>query len=261
MARVVLKMSGEAIIDVDGEGIISIPRLESFAEQVAAALKSDKTLQLAIVVGGGNIIRGKAIESEVVDRTTADYMGMLATVINSLPLKHSLEYRGIECRILSGIEAKKVAEPFIQGRAMRHLDKGRVLIFAGGLGTPFFTTDTAAAIRASEIGADLLLMAKFGTDGVYDKDPRKFADAMKYSQMSYDDFVAKKLQVMDGEAVSLCRSNHVPIYVFDTEAENAILDALLGEMDFGTYIGDCTTEVRRADDRLEPLGALRSNRR
>jgi uridylate kinase len=255
MARVVLKMSGEAIIDVDGEGVISIPRLESFAEQVSAALSADKTLQLAIVVGGGNIVRGKAMEGDVVDRTTADYMGMLATIINALPLKHSLEHRGAECRILSGIEVAKVAEPFIQGRAMRHLEKGRVLIFAAGLGTPFFTTDTAAALRASEIGADLLLMAKFGTDGVYDKDPRKYADALKYRQMSYDDFVEKKLQVMDGEAVSLCRSNHVPIYVFDTEAEEAVLGALLGEMDAGTYIGDCATEVRRTDEPLEALTA------
>ncbi len=253
MTRVVLKMSGEAIVDVDGERVISAERLKSFTGQVVAAMQSNPNLQLAIVVGGGNIIRGKSLEEEGIERTTADYMGMLATIINALPLRDALEHEGIECRVLSGIEVPKMAEQFIQGRAMRHLQKGRVLIFAAGLGSPFFTTDTAAALRASEIRADLLLYAKFGTDGVYDKDPRKFADAVKYTQMSYDDFVAQKLQVMDGEAVSLCRSSNVPIYVFDTEAENSVLDALLGKMDVGTYIGDCITQPRTGEDRLEAL--------
>jgi len=235
MARVVLKMSGEAVIDVDNGGIISADRLDEFSRQVAAALDADPNLQVGLVVGGGNIIRGKSLRG--IPRITGDYMGMLATVINALPLKDSLAKFGRDSRILSGIDMPRVAEPYIQGRALRHLEKGRVLIFAGGMGNPFFTTDTAAALRASEIGASLLLYAKFGTDGVYDKDPRRFADAVKYKQMSYGEFLTKNLQVMDAEAVSLCRNHELPIYVFDTEGENAVREALLGEVEAGTYIG------------------------
>lgn len=252
MARVVLKMSGEAIVDVDNGGVISAERLDSFSSQVAAAMEAEPALQLALVVGGGNIIRGKSLKG--IPRITGDYMGMLATVINALPLKDSLAKCGRDSRILSGIDIPKVAEPYIQGRALRHLEKGRVLIFAGGMGNPFFTTDTAAALRASEISASLLLYAKFGTDGVYDKDPRRFADAVKYSQMSYEEFLARNLQVMDSEAVSLCRSNQLPIYVFDTEGENAVREALLGEVDTGTYISDIAAAA--ADEPRAPLEAI-----
>lgn len=233
--RVVLKMSGEAIIDVKNGGVISAERLDGFSRQVAAAMEAEPSLQVALVVGGGNIIRGKSLQG--IARITGDYMGMLATVINALPLKDSLAKFDRDSRILSGIDIPKVAEPYIQGRALRHLEKGRVLIFAGGMGNPFFTTDTAAALRASEIGASRLLYAKFGTDGVYSKDPRRFADAVKYHEMTYSEFLAKDLKVMDSEAVTLCRDNGMAIYVFDTEGENAVREALLGEVDAGTYIG------------------------
>ena len=235
MARVLLKMSGEAIVDIEGEGIISAERLDAFSAQVHKGLEARPDLELAIVVGGGNILRGKALEG-VVTRTRADHMGMLATVINALALKDSLARFDRDSRVLSGIEVRSVAEPYIHGRATRHLEKGRIVIFAGGTGNPHFTTDTAAALRATEIGASILLLSKFGTDGVYDKDPRKFADAQKYRNMHYDDLLARNLQVMDATAVSLCRDHNLPIYVFDTEAPNGVLDALAGRMDAGTYV-------------------------
>lgn len=255
MARVVLKMSGEAITDVENGGIISAERLDGFSRQVVAAMDAEPSLQVALVVGGGNIIRGKSLQG--IPRITGDYMGMLATVINALPLKDSLTKAGRDSRILSGIDIPRVAEPYIQGRALRHLEKGRILIFAGGMGNPFFTSDTAAALRASEIGASMLLYAKFGTDGVYDKDPRRFADAVKFKRMTYDEFLAQNLQVMDSEAVSLCRNNGLPIYVFDTEGENAVRETLLGETGVGTYIGDTASPSAGVGTRsAEPNSAL-----
>jgi uridylate kinase len=227
-------MSGEAVIDVEGDGVISIERLDDFSRQISEALKHDSDLQIALVVGGGNIIRGKSFVG--VSRTKADHMGMLATVINSLALQDSLARVHIHSRVMTGIEVPKVAEPYIQGRAMRHLEKGRVVILAGGTGNPFFTTDTTASLRAAEIEADVILLAKFGTDGVYDKDPRRNADAVKFTEVGYDDILSMNLQVMDSTAVSMCRDNGTPIYVFDMEGEDAVRSALLGITEGGTRV-------------------------
>ncbi|GAA2395993.1 uridylate kinase [Catellatospora methionotrophica] len=241
MERVLLKMSGEAVVDVEGEHVISAERLDVFCRQIALARADRPMLSLSVVVGGGNILRGKQLEG--VDRTKADYMGMLATVINALALGDAMDKLGLESRVMTGIEMPRVAEPFILGRALRHLQKNRIVIFAGGTGNPYFTTDTAAALRAAEIGAEVILLAKFGTDGVYDKDPRQFADAKKYRQMSFNTLMTQNLQVMDSTAVSLCRDNGTPIYVFDMEAENAVTDALLGGRKFGTLITESAPDV------------------
>jgi uridylate kinase len=227
-------MSGEAIVDVEGESVISAERLDAFSKQVDEGLAARPDSELGIVVGGGNILRGKTIQG--VSRTRADYMGMLATVINALALKDSLKRFNRDSRVMCGLEIPKVAEPYIYERAIRHFEKGRIVIFAGGTGNPHFTTDTAAALRATEMEADILLLSKFGTDGVYDKDPRRFADAVKFDTMHYDELLAGNLQVMDATAVSLCREHDVPIYVFDTETPSGVLDALLGKVDLGTYI-------------------------
>jgi uridylate kinase len=234
LTRSILKMSGEAIVDVEGEAVISAERLDAFSKQVDEGLRARPGLELGIVVGGGNILRGKSLRG--VSRTRADYMGMLATVINALALKDSLKRFDRDSRVMSGIEMSKVAEPYIYERAIRHFEKGRIVIFAGGTGNPHFTTDTAAALRATEMEADVLLLSKFGTDGVYDKDPRKFADAVKYQTIHYDEFLAGNLKVMDATAVSLCREHDLPIYVFDTETDSGVLDAILGKIDAGTYI-------------------------
>jgi uridylate kinase len=246
MARIVLKMSGEAIADIRGRNMISPERLQMLAHQITAALMADRGSQLAIVVGAGNIARGKSLQEEGLDRITADYMGMLATVINALPLRDFMEAHGVQCRVLSGFDIGEVAEPYIRNRAIRHLEKGRVLICAAGLGRPFLTTDAAAALRACELQADILLCAKSGTDAVYDRDPQKDADAISYRQINYDDFLGWNLQVMDGEAATLCRSNHIPIYLFGIEREEGLLKALLGERDVGTYIGACATITRES---------------
>jgi uridylate kinase len=234
MSRFLVKMSGEAIADVDGESFLDVGRLEAFASQVASAQEADNSLRVAIVVGGGNILRGKSLDG--VNRTKADHMGMLATVINSLALQDALRTFGIDSRVMTGIEIPKVAEPFILGRAMKHLDRGRAAIFAGGTGNPFFTTDTASALRASEIEADCLLLAKFGTDGVYDKDPNEFPEAKRFDSIRYEEIIARDLQVMDHTAVTLCRDAEVPIFVFDMNAEDAVRRALLGDRSFGTMI-------------------------
>jgi uridylate kinase len=234
MRRVLLKMSGEAVVDVEGDSVISPVRLDDFSRQISEAMKIEGELQIAVVVGGGNILRGKSFEG--VSRTKADHMGMLATVINALALQDSLLRFGVMSRVMTGIEVPKVAEPYIHGRALRHLDKGRVIILAGGTGNPYFTTDTTASLRAAEIDADVILLAKFGTDGVYDKDPRKAPDAVRFTQISYGDILSMNLQVMDSTAVSMCRDNGTPIFVFDMESENGIRDALLGNVVKGTKI-------------------------
>lgn len=234
MRTVLLKMSGEAIADVEGDNIISVELIDSFSMQVAKALDRCSELRIAVVVGGGNILRGKFLHG--VERIKADHMGMLATVINALALQDSFKRVGLNSRVLTGIEIPKVAEPYIHGRAMRHLEKGRIVILAGGTGNPYFTTDTAAALRAAEISADVLLLAKFGTDGIYSKDPRRFADADKFGVIDYDTVMSLNLQVMDSTAVTLCRDNGMPIYVFDMAAEDSVVDALLGETEAGTLV-------------------------
>lgn len=231
---VLLKMSGEAVADIEGESVVSSARLATFSAQIAEAYQTDPHLKVGVVVGGGNIVRGELLKG--INRTKADHMGMLATMINALALQSSLGEAGLDSRLMTGLDSPKVAESYIYGRAMRHLEKKRVVVFAGGTGNPYFTTDTAAALRAAEIGAERLLLAKFGTDGVYDKDPRRFPDARKFDTIDYESVITKNLRVMDSAAVALCRDNKVPIYVFDMGAHNGVVNALLGRTDTGTTI-------------------------
>ena len=211
--RVVLKLSGESLAGDGGYGI-NPGSLDATANQTMEAV--EQGAELAIVVGGGNIFRGSQVADVLgIESATADYMAMLGTVINALALQAALERRGIPTRVQSAIQIQEVAEPYIRRRAMRHLEKGRVVIFAAGTGNPFFTTDTGAALRALEIGADALLMAKNRVDGVYDKDPRKNPNAVRMEQLTYMDLLSKNLAVMDHTAATLCSGEGLPIIVFD----------------------------------------------
>lgn len=230
--RVVLKLSGEALAGDQGYGI-SHEIINSIAEQVVEVVRLG--VQVAIVVGGGNIWRGVAGSARGMDRATADYMGMLATVINSLALQDALEKLGMETRVMSAIEMKEIAEPYIRRRAIRHLEKGRVVIFAAGTGNPYFSTDTAAALRSAEIEAEVILMAK-KVDGVYDSDPLKNPNAKKFTDLEYIEVLNKGLGVMDSTATSLCMDNKIPIIVFDLTKNGNILRAVMGE-EIGTYVG------------------------
>jgi uridylate kinase len=223
--RVVLKLSGEALAGSQGYGID--PQV---VERIAAEVCDVTTLgvQIAIVIGGGNIFRGVAASAGGMDRATADYMGMLATVINALALQDALEKVGVQTRVLSAIEMRAVAEPYIRRRAMRHLEKGRVVIFAAGTGNPFFTTDTAGALRAVEIGADAIMKAT-KVDGIYSADPKKDATAQHLPRMTYIDALNRRLQVMDTTAISLCMENALPIIVFDLTRSGNIRRIVLGE--------------------------------
>ena len=221
--RVMLKLSGEALAGENGFGLDF-----NVCTRIALEIKElvDMGIEVGAVVGGGNIWRGRS--GEGMDRTTADYMGMLATCINALALQDSLEQVGVMTRVQTAIEMKEVAEPFIRRRAMRHLEKGRVVIFAAGTGNPYFSTDTTAALRAAEIEADVILLAK-KVDGVYDKDPHKFADAKKYDSLSYIEVLDKGLQVMDSTATALCRDNNIPLLVFGIADPENIVRAVKGE--------------------------------
>ena len=224
--RVLLKLSGEAFADPDlGFGID--PRIvNSLAEQLKDVLDHD--VQVAVVVGGGNFFRGTSPQAQGMDRARADYMGMLATVINSLALADALEKRGVVTRVQSAITMTQVAEPYIPRRAIRHLEKSRIVVFAAGLGSPFFSTDTTAAQRALEIGADAILKAT-QVDGVYDADPRKVPDAKRFEDLTYLEVLQRGLGVMDATAISLCMDNKLPIIVFRLQIEGNILRAVLGE--------------------------------
>jgi uridylate kinase len=230
--RVLLKLSGEALMGGASSGIE--PQI---VDVIAAEIQDVVALgvQLGIVVGGGNIFRGLAASVQGMDRTTADYMGMLATVINSLALQNALERRGVATRVQTAIEMREVAEPFIQRRAVRHLEKGRVVIFAAGTGNPYFTTDTAATLRAVEIRAEILLKAT-KVDGVYDRDPASQADAVMYKKISYTDVLAKDLKVMDATAISLCRDNGLPLVIFNLLKAGSIRRVICGEA-VGTVVG------------------------
>jgi len=197
--------------------------------QIAERIKEvrDLGVQVSIVIGGGNIWRGLSASHRGMDRTTADYMGMLATVINALALRSTLDKMGVETRVQSAIDMRNVAEPFILGRAIRHLELGRVVIFAAGTGNPYFSTDTTAALRASEIRADVILKAT-KVDGVYDRDPKKHPDARRFDQLTFSEALAKRLQIMDSTAFSLCMDNKIPIVVFDMNNPTNIRDAVLG---------------------------------
>lgn len=230
--RIVLKLSGEALAGHSTYGI-DHDVLYSIARQVVEVVKQG--VEVAIVVGGGNIWRGVAGSAKGMDRATADYMGMLATVINALALQDALEQEGMGTRVLSAIEMKEVCEPYIRRRAIRHLEKGRVTIFAAGTGNPYFSTDTAAALRSAEIEAEVILMAK-RVDGVYDSDPEKNPNAQRYDRLDYIDVLNQGLGVMDSTAASLCMDNKIPIIVFDLTRNGNIFKVVMGE-DIGTYVG------------------------
>lgn len=229
--RIVLKLSGEVLRGKSGDPI-DAGTLERICLQVKEI--HELGVQVGVVIGGGNIFRGLAGEKRGVDRTTGDYMGMLATVINSLALMDCLEKMGVTTRVQSAIPMNQVAEPFILRRAMRHLEKGRVVIFAAGTGNPYFSTDTTAALRASEMRADIIMKAT-KVDGIYDKDPKKYPDAVRYDEISFVDALRQRLNVMDSTAFSLCLDNNVPILVFDLNDPHAIHKAVLGEK-IGTLV-------------------------
>jgi uridylate kinase len=231
--RVLLKLSGEALM---GEGKYGIhpPTLTRIATEVREVAQAG--VELAVVIGGGNIFRGVAGSTEGMDRASADYMGMLATCINAMALQDALEKQGLQTRVLSAIKMEQIAEPYIRRRAVRHLEKGRVVIFAAGTGNPYFTTDTAASLRAMEINAQVILKAT-KVDGVYDADPKKQADARRYRTLTYMDVLRQNLNVMDSTAISLCMDNKLPIVVFDLTAQGNIARAVLGNGDIGTTVG------------------------
>ena len=230
--RIVLKLSGEALAGEEGFGINPVI-IKNIASQVAEAKQLD--VEIAVIVGGGNIWRGKTGSDLGMDRGTADYMGMLATVMNSLALQDSLEQLGCDTRVLTSIEMKQVAEPYIRRRAIRHLEKGRVVIFAAGIGNPYFSTDTTAALRAAEVEADVILMGKNNVDGVYSADPKTNEDAVKYDQLTYMEMLKDNLQVMDSTASSFCMDNDIPLVVFSIMEDGNIKKAVLGE-EIGTTI-------------------------
>ena len=230
--RIVLKLSGEALAGDQGFGI-NPQVIKSIATQIMEV--AELGVEVAVVVGGGNIWRGVAGSEMGMDRATADYMGMLATVMNSLALQDSLEQLGIETRVQTSIEMRQVAEPYIRRRAIRHLEKKRVVIFAAGTGNPYFSTDTTAALRAAEIEAEVILMAKNNVDGVYSADPRIDKSAKKYSELSYLDVIKNGLRVMDSTASSLCMDNDIPLIVFSITEEGNIKRAVLGEK-IGTIV-------------------------
>lgn len=229
--RIVLKLGGESLQGKEGYGIDPIS-----AGNVAEKIKDLTGLgvQIAIIIGGGNIFRGISAASKGIDRATADYMGMLATVINGLALQNALEKHGVTTRVQTAIEMRQLAEPYIRRRTIRHLEKGRVVIFVAGTGNPFFSTDTAAALRANEINADVIMKAT-KVDGVYSADPFKDPSAKKFNKLKYIDVLKKRLKVMDATAISLCMDNNIPILVFDINKKDNIKNAILGKK-VGTLI-------------------------
>ena len=228
--RVLIKLSGEAIGKKDGRGIDN-KKLERVVDQIVEISKTGT--QIALVIGGGNFWRGR-YGDEYIERTTSDYMGMLATVLNALAFQEMAESKGLDIRTMTSIQMQEIAEPYIRRRAVRHLEKGRVVLFAGGTGNPYFTTDSCAALRATEINADLILLAK-NVDGVYNKDPKKYTDAKKYAEVTYMQSISEGLNVMDTTAITLCMENKIPIYVFALNEENSIIRAINGEK-IGTII-------------------------
>ena len=229
--RILLKLSGEALMGEQEFGISS-EVIASYAKQIKEI--ADLGVEVSIVIGGGNIFRGISGAAQGVDRVTGDHMGMLATVINSLALQNSIEKLGVQTRVQTAIEMPKIAEPFIKRKAQRHLEKGRVVIFGAGTGSPYFTTDTAAALRAIEMNTDVVIKAT-KVDGIYDKDPVKFKDAKKYETVTYNEVLAKDLKVMDATAISLCRENKLPIIVFDSLTEGNLKKVIMGEK-IGTIV-------------------------
>ena len=227
--RILLKISGEALA---GENKVGID--DNVVNKITSKIKevADMGVEVGVVVGGGNFWRGRS--SEHMDRITADHMGMLATLMNALALSDSLEHLGAVTRVLSAVEVRQMAEPYIRKRAMRHLEKGRIVIFACGTGNPYFSTDTGAALRATEIGANIFMKATM-VDGVYDKDPNKYSDAVRYEKVTHDEVLSSNLKVMDATAAALCRDNHTKIYVFSLEDPENIVRVVKGE-NIGTLV-------------------------
>ncbi|NLL75465.1 MAG: UMP kinase [Erysipelothrix sp.] len=223
--RVLLKLSGEALSST--EGIFDPVVLDDLSSQIKTIV--DNGVEVAIVVGGGNFVRGRMAEDLGIDRIQVDYMGMLGTVINALAIQGSLEGHGVATRVQTAIDMTKVAEPFIPRRAVRHLEKGRVVVFGAGTGSAFFSTDTTAALRASEIKADVILMAKNGVDGVYNEDPNVNPDAVRYDSLSYMDVLQQELTIMDSTATSMCMDNDIDLVVFNMNEKNNIIKAVKGE--------------------------------
>lgn len=228
--RVVLKLSGEALAGDKGVGI-DIPTVKKISEQIKAIHALG--VETSVVVGGGNFWRGR--DSADMDRATSDYMGMLGTVMNALAFQDSLENLGVMTRVQTAIEMKDVAEPYIRRRAIRHLEKGRVVIFAAGTGSPYFSTDTTAALRAAEIDAEVILIAKKGVDGIYDSDPKLNSNAKKFKELSYLEILNRELKIMDTTATSLCMDNQIPLVVFGIDEENSMLNVVEGK-DMGTKV-------------------------
>lgn len=229
--RILLKLSGEALAGSQNQGINNTV-IKQIAQDVAEAYNAG--VEIGIVIGGGNIYRGVAASAEGMDRASADYMGMLATCINALALQDALEKENVPTRVQTAIEMAEIAEPYIRRRAIRHLEKGRIVIFGAGTGNPFFTTDTAASLRAMEISAQVIMKAT-KVDGIYDKDPKKFADAKKFDKISYIDVLNRGLNVMDSTAISLCMDNKLPIVTFDLTQRGNVLKAVMGE-NIGTLV-------------------------
>lgn len=228
--RVMLKISGEALMGDQGFGLHP-PTVQRLAQEVQSVHALG--VEICMVIGGGNVFRGLQGSAQGMERTTADYMGMLATVMNALAMQSALEGMGVFTRVISAITMNEVAEPYIRRRAVRHLEKKRVCIFAAGTGNPYFTTDTAAALRANEMACEAIFMGKNGVDGVYDKDPREHADAKRYDQVTYDEVLQKRLRVMDASAIALARDNNLPIIVFSIDEPGGFEGLLAGQ-------GTCT---------------------
>ncbi len=233
--KILLKVSGEALMGSLDFGIDPL-QVEHISNEIKKA--HEMNAQIAVVVGGGNIFRGMKNSKKLgMDQASGDYVGMLATVMNAIALQSELRKIGVSCRVQSAITMNKIAEPYIRFKAIRHLEKNRVVIFAAGTGNPFFTTDTAAALRAAEIGADVMLMAKNGVDGIYSDDPKTNPNAKKYEYIKYDDIILNGLKVMDETSSALCKQNNIPIIVFDFKQKGGIEKILKGEK-IGTYVGE-----------------------
>jgi uridylate kinase len=231
--RIMIKLSGEALAGKSGIGI-EPQTVKKIAREIKEAYDLGMC-EIGIVVGGGNIFRGKLADEMGVDRASADYMGMMGTIINAMALQNSLEALGVETRVLSSLSIPAVCEPYIRRKAISHLEKNRLVIFGGGTGNPFFTTDTTSALRAAEMDATIIYMAKNGIDGVYDKDPHRHPDAKRYERLTHTEVLQQQLQVMDSTAAALCNDNDIDIYVFDMNVPGNIKRALLGE-NIGTRI-------------------------
>ena len=231
--RVLLKISGEALLGDQQFGIDPKP-VEMIADEIRSIY--ERGVEIAVVVGGGNIFRGMKNSAKLgMDQASGDYVGMLASVMNAVVLQCALKKIEVDCRVQTAIAINQIGEPYLRHRAIRHLEKGRVLIFAAGTGNPFFTTDTASALRASEINAEVMLMAKNGVDGIYDDDPRVNPNAKKLDKVTYDEIIKKDLKVMDTSACALCKQNQIPINVFDFKAQGSLVKIMNGE-DVGTYV-------------------------